>query len=245
MLSQEELSRYHSQLLIKGFGTDAQERLKKSRVVVFGAGGLGCVVSVYLAAAGVGNLRLVDHDTVEPGNLNRQVLYNSGDIGRKKAEIARHRLQTLNPDIRIEPVIEKVTNKNVVRFTEGSDIIVDALDNLTSRYILNQTAVKQGVPLVHGAVSGFEGRVMTVLPRKSACLMCLLKGADIHVRTPVIGVTPAVIGAIQATEVIKYITGLGTLLAGCLLVYDGLSMTFSRINITRNPGCSHCGDRSG
>jgi molybdopterin-synthase adenylyltransferase len=241
MLLPRDFIRYDRQIIMEEIGTAGQNKLKKARVVVAGAGGLGSPVSIYLAAAGVGTLRIIDCDTVETGNLNRQVLYGINDVGRLKIDAARHRLSELNPDITVEGVNEKITGANAVKLADGFDIIVDGMDNLPSRYNLNKAAIIKKIPFVYGAVSGFEGRVMTVLPGKSACLMCLLGGTVLEGKTPVIGVTPAVIGAIEATEVIKYITGTGQLLTDRLLVYNGLTMKFSELQIKRNPECPDCG----
>ncbi len=246
MLTPDELARYDRQIMLYGFGEAGQEKLKKARVFVAGAGGLGSPVSIYLAAVGVGNLRIVDHDTVELSNLNRQILHWQDNIKDKKVDSAITKLGKLNPDIKVEGVCEMITEENVNELVGDADIIVDAMDNLPTRYLLNKTAIGKNIPFVHGAVNGFEGRAMTVIPGKSACLNCVYHGVDIPPeKFPVIGTTPAVIGCIQATEVIKYIVGLGNLLTGRLLNYDALSMTFSEFEVNRDPNCAHCGNIQG
>jgi len=246
MLTREERERYDRQILIYGFGEEGQEKLKNARVFIAGAGGLGSPAAVYLAAAGIGTLRIVDHDTVDLSNLNRQILHWDENIGGPKAESAGAKLRRLNPDIAVEAVAETITADNAAELIGDCDLIVDAMDNLPTRYLLNKTAIEKNIPFFHGAVYGFEGRAMTVIPGKSACLNCLYHGAEIpQEKFPVVGVAPAVIGCIQATEVIKYITGLGDLLTGRLLNYDGLRMTFSEFTVTRDPDCTHCGKVTG
>jgi molybdopterin/thiamine biosynthesis adenylyltransferase len=244
MLTKNEQEKYARQMMLKGFGLKGQEKLKKARVFIAGAGGLGSSSATYLAAAGVGTLRIVDHDSVELSNLNRQVLHWPADIGQKKISSAKDKLKQLNPDVAIEAIEEKITEANISRLVAGSDLIVDAMDNLPTRYLLNKVAIEKNIPFFHGAVYGFEGRVMTVIPGKTACLRCVYRGAIPEETFPVIGVTPAVIGCIQATEVIKYLVGMGQLLADRLLVYDGLNMKFTEFKIKKDPDCPHCGKPS-
>jgi molybdopterin/thiamine biosynthesis adenylyltransferase len=245
MLTKDEREKYARQIMLKGFGPKGQEKLKKARVFVAGIGGLGSSSATYLAAAGVGTLRIVDHDSVELSNLNRQVLHWPADIGQKKISSAESKLKQLNPDVAVEAIDEKITEANISRLVNGFDLIVDAMDNLPTRYLLNKVAIDKNIPFFHGAVYGFEGRAMTVIPGKTACLRCIYRGAMPEEAFPVIGVTPAVIGCIQATEVIKYLVGLGQLLADRLLVYDGLSMKFTEFKIKKDPNCPHCGKPAG
>ena len=241
MLSKDELARYDRQIMLHGFGEEGQAKLKESRVFIAGAGGLGSPAAIYLAAAGIGNLRIVDDDEVEISNLNRQILHWQEDINGKKASSAADKLARMNPAIKIEGIVTRIDEDNAVQLTADTDVIVDAMDNLPTRYLLNKTAVNKGIPFVHGAVYGFEGRAMTVIPGKSACLNCLYHGATLpQEKFPVIGVTPAVIGCIQATEVIKYIVGLGELLTDRLLNYDALRMTFNEFKVPRDPNCEVC-----
>lgn len=243
MLTERELQRYDRQMMIYGFGEEGQEKLQKAKVFIAGAGGLGSPAAIYLAVAGVGTIRIADHDTVELSNLNRQILHQDENIGEEKAGSASDKLKKLNPDVNIETIADTITEANAAELVGDSDLIVDAMDNLPTRYLLNKTAIEKKIPFFHGAVYGFEGRAMTVIPGKSACLNCLYHGAAVpKVKFPVIGVTPAVIGCIQATEVIKYITGLGELLTGRLLNYDALSMKFTEFKVNRDPDCEHCGN---
>ena len=240
MLSSEELDRYDRQIMIPQIGEKGQEKLKKAKVFIAGAGGLGSPVSIYLTAAGVGHIRLVDHDTVDLTNLNRQVAHWTADVGRKKVESAQEKLNKLNPNVTVETVSVTIAEENASDLMTGFDLIVDAMDNLPTRYLLNKTAIELGVPFVHGAVNGFQGRVMTVVPGKTACLRCLYRGPVPASKFPVIGVAPAVIACIQATEVIKYLVGIGDLLANRLLAYDGLNLKFTEFKVQRNPQCDHC-----
>ena len=241
MLTQDELTRYDRQIMLKGIGKDGQEKLKKARVFVAGAGGLGSPISIYLAAAGVGTIRLADHDTIEMSNLNRQILYGDGDIGKRKIDSAVKKLQNLNKDITVEAVAETITGENVSRLVGDFDLIVDAMDNLPTRYVLNRAAIEKNIPFFHGAVYGFEGRATTIIPGKTACLWCIYQGRVTEGKFPVIGVAPAVIGCLQATEVIKYITEIGELLTDQLLIYDGLNLEFTKLKVKRDPHCQHCG----
>jgi adenylyltransferase/sulfurtransferase len=241
MLTEKDLQRYDRQIMFRGFGREGQEKLKKAKVFLAGAGGLGSPVAYYLAAAGIGTIVIADNDVVDLSNLNRQILHWEENIGKLKVDSAAHKLRSFNSGIKVQAVSETIGESNVANLVGDADIIVDAMDNLPARYLLNHTAQRKGIPFVHGAVNGFEGRVMTVLPGKTACLNCLYHGAEVpKSKFPVVGVTPGVIGCIEATEVIKYITGLGELLTDRLLNYDGLSMKFTEFKINRDPDCRHC-----
>jgi adenylyltransferase/sulfurtransferase len=240
MLTGEELDRYSRQIMIPQIGEKGQEKLKRAKVFIAGVGGLGSPVSIYLTAAGVGHLRMVDHDRVDLTNLNRQVVHWSGDVGKRKVESAQEKLNKLNPNVTVETLSVTLSEENASELITGFDLIVDAMDNLPTRYLLNKKAIEHGIPFFHGAVNGFEGRAMTVIPGKTACLRCLYRGPVPESKFPVIGVTPAVIGCIQATEVIKYLVGSGELLGNRLLAYDGLNLKFTEFKVQRNPQCEHC-----
>ena len=240
MLTGEELERYSRQIMIPQIGEKGQEKLKRAKVFIAGVGGLGSPVSIYLTAAGVGHLRMVDHDRVDLTNLNRQVVHWSGDVGKRKVESAQEKLNKLNPNVTVETLSVTISEENASELITGFDLIVDAMDNLPTRYLLNKKAIEHGIPFFHGAVNGFEGRAMTVIPGKTACLRCLYRGPVPESKFPVIGVTPAVIGCIQATEVIKYLVGSGELLGNRLLAYDGLNLKFTEFKVQRNPQCEHC-----
>lgn len=243
MLSQEELNRYDRQILISEIGREGQEKLKKAKVFVAGAGGLGSPVSIYLAVAGIGHIRIADHGVVDPSNLNRQILHWRMDIGRLKVDSAREKLSKINPHVKIEITNKTINENNISSMTDGFDAIVDAMDNFPARYVLNKAAVERNIPFFHGAVRGLEGRAMTIIPGKTACFRCMYHGTPPAEKSPVLGATAAVIASIQVTEVIKYFTGMGDLLANRLLIYDGMSMTFREFKLKRNPECDHCGGK--
>lgn len=241
MLTPSEIERYDRQIMMGEIGQEGQERLKRSRVFIAGAGGLGSPIASYLTAAGIGMIRMTDHDHVALSNLNRQILHWEEDIGRKKVDSAKKKLKNLNSAAEIETIGETITEDNVSQLVNGCDVIVDAMDNLPTRYILNRCAIERNIPFFHGAVHGFEGRVMTIIPGKTACLRCMYRGPVPQEKFPVIGVAPAVIGSIQATEVIKYLVGIGKLLINRFLLYNGLEVTFSEFTVNKNPHCDHCG----
>ena len=241
MLSQEELVQYDRQIMIPEIGREGQERLKKAKVFVAGAGGLGSPIAIYLAVAGIGHIRIVDHDKVDPSNLNRQILHWHRDIGRVKVESAEEKLSKINPYVKIEVINKTIDEASIADMTDGVDAIVDAMDNFPARYILNRTAVERNIPFFHGAVRGLEGRAMTVIPGKTACLRCMYHGTPPPEKSPVLGATPSIIASVQVTEVIKYFVGMGDLLADRLLIYDGMGMTFKEFKLKKNPECDHCG----
>lgn len=246
MLSKREREKYSRQILVDEIGTSGQEKLKKSKVCIFGAGGLGSQTSVYLAAAGIGYIKIIDHDHVALSNLNRQILHTENDIGRRKTDSGKEKLVAVNSDIVIDAGFASIRDANAADLAAGCDVIIDALDNIETRYLLNQASLDLGIPFIHGAVNGFEGRILTVLPGQSACLRCLYHGPVKEPEAiPVIGVAPAIIGALQATEAIKYLLKIGDLLTNRLVVYDGLGMKWNEFKVKRNPGCHHCGLKRG
>jgi adenylyltransferase/sulfurtransferase len=244
MLTENEKSKYHRQIIIDEIGHAGQEKLKSASVMIAGAGGLGSPVALYLAAAGIGRIRIVDDDKVEVSNLNRQILHGQEDIGMRKCDSARNTLTRINPDVSVEGIFETLSKDNVRRSAEDCHLIIDAMDNLPVRYLLNEAAMKLDIPLIHGAVRGFEGRTTTIIPGETACLGCISRGVPPSEVFPVIGVAPAVIGSIQAAEAVKYITGAGELLTNRLLAYDGLRSTFTEFKLKKNPQCPYCGQRS-
>ena len=235
------LERYRKQLIIKDFGAGGQEKLSRAKVLIAGAGGLGSVISLYLAAAGVGKIGIIDNDRVETSNLNRQILYDTESTGKPKVEEAGKQLKKLNPDIEIEMIYETIRGDNIASLARGYELIADAMDNFESRFILNRLALERHLPFFHGAVQGFEGRVSTIIPGETACFACIYPFSPPRQEIPVLGTTTAVTGGLQATEIIKYITGMGELLKGRLLIYDGLSMEFMTIDLQRKANCPACG----
>ncbi|MEM4657670.1 MAG: HesA/MoeB/ThiF family protein [Candidatus Methanosuratincola sp.] len=242
VLKESEKIRYSRQIMIKGWGEAAQLKVKASRVAVIGIGGLGSPASLYLAAAGVGYLRLIDCDAVDLSNLNRQVLHWSIDLGRPKVESAAMKLTQLNPDIAVDPVNEALTIDNVAQLLKGIDVVVDGLDNLQSRFIVNEVCVASRIPYVYGAVYGMEGFLTTIVPGKGPCLRCIYPSATAATTEtfPVIGTAPGVIGSLEAAEALKLITGLGSPAVGRLIVYDGELMHFDEIAVKKDEGCPVC-----
>ena len=242
---------YSRQVIMKELGESGQTSLAISKVAVVGAGGLGTVSSLYLALAGVGCIRLIDQDTVELQNLHRQILYTSADLHYPKAEIAAKRLQELNPLIQTEAFTENVNASNVERLLSGVDCVVDGLDNMVTRYLVNRACVKLKIPYVFGAAIGIEGNLSVFAPPETGCLECLmpnLSDNDLLTCTTrgVIGATPGVIGALQAMETIKLLAEVGQTLKGKLLVCDFSDMDFTSIDISKSTRCDVChGDLSG
>lgn len=243
MLTKDELKRYERQISI--FGEDGQEKLKKAKVFIAGAGGLGSSISTYLTVAGVGKLRMVDNDIVALENLNRQILHWDNDIGKKKLESAAVKLKRMNPNVEVEVISETINKGNIDELVGDFDMIVDAMDNFAARYVLNKAALVKKIPLFHGAVHGFYGQATTIIPGKTACLRCIFPEAPPPTIPPVVGVTPGVIGCIQATEVIKYILGIGGLLENRLLMWDGLKAEMDEVPLEKNPRCEDCGKEGG
>ena len=242
-LSEYERVRFSRQMLLDGWGEAGQQRIRAAKVFVAGAGGLGSPVATYLAVAGVGELHICDADTVELSNLNRQILHSDARLGQLKALSAVRSLHELNPTIHVQAVAELLTTESVQRLVERCDIVVDCLDNFETRYVLNAYCLQQGIPLVHGAVGGLLGQVTFIQPPDTPCLQCIFPEAPPRGTFPVVGVTPGVIGCIQAAEVIKYLTGIGTLLKGRLLIFEGEEMAFTSIKVEPAPSCPVCSGR--
>lgn len=230
-----DLERYSRQLpMIKEEG---QKKLKSARVLIAGVGGLGSIVSIYLAASGIGKLVIIDPDTVKLSDLNRQILYTSKDIGRKKVAVAKERLQSLNPEISVEALDERITRDNVYELIKDVDIIIDCLDNWKTRFILDEAICKKKKILVHGGIEGLYGQVTDIVPCETSCLRRLISEIEDKVFIPVLSTTPGIIGLIQATETIKLLTGLGSPLINRMLVYDGYLMEFSVIDLKPTKEC--------
>ena len=223
------------------FGEDGQERLKKARILIAGAGGLGSPIAIYLAAAGVGHIVLVDYDCVDRSNLNRQILHWERDIGKPKTQSAEEKLRQMNGDITIETAQVTLTAENLSMYTRRVDGIVDALDNFAGRYLLNRAALAHRIPLFHGAIWGFDGQATTILPGKTVCLRCIFPHPPPGGEFPVIGIAPGIIGLIQANEVIKYLTGYGALLENRLLFWNGACSVLDEVAVSSSPHCIDCG----
>jgi adenylyltransferase/sulfurtransferase len=247
-LAEAERQRYARHLSLAEVGPEGQARLKAASVLVVGAGGLGSPAALYLAAAGVGRLGLIDFDRVDLSNLQRQVLFDSDSIGLPKAAAARDRLRAMNGDIRVDAHDERLTARSAARLFPEYDVIVDGTDRLAVRYLINDACVLLRKPLVSAAIHRFEGQAMTYVPGKSPCYRCLYpNNAEDLVpncaTAGVLGVLPGVLGTLQATEVMKLILGIGETLTGRVLLYDALSLRFQEIRATRRADCAVCGDR--
>jgi len=240
MLLEKELERYNRQIMI--LGTEGQNKLKTVKVFIAGAGGLGSSVSLYLAAAGVGKIKVADHDAVKLDNLNRQILYTDEDLGKKKSITARNRLVRVNPHVDVEETSESIDENNAHELVRNFDTIVDAMDNYPTRYLLNRAALMNNIPMVHGAVHGLSGQITTIIPGKTACLRCIFPEAPSPSSAfPIVGVACGILGCLQAVEVIKSILGIGKLLENKLLLLDVLNSSVDEIEVSKNPKCSDCG----
>lgn len=244
-----QLDRYSRHLLLPEVGEIGQQKLLEARVLCLGAGGLGAPAALYLAAAGVGTLGIIDADTVDASNLQRQVIHGLDRIGMPKVESAAQTLANLNPDTKVVPFIERLTSENIDRiFDQGWDVIVDGLDNFPTRYLVNDASVWKNIPVVHGSIFRFDGQVTTFWPEKGPCYRCLYPEpppahlAPSCAEAGVLGVLPGVIGMIQATEAIKIILGQGEPLVGRLLQYDSLQMTFRQFRLRKDKECVVCGE---
>ena len=242
-LTPEELERYDRQLRV--WGVEAQERLRRSTALVVGVGGLGSPAAMYLAAAGVGRLVLVDPEVVELSNLNRQVLHWTTDLGRAKVESAAEKLRRLNPHVEVVAVRRRIESlEDAVQLVREADVVVDCLDNWRTRFLINEACVRLGKPLVHAAVRGLYGQLMVVKPGEGPCLRCLVpEEPPQEERIPVAGPTPGALGALEAMEAVKLLTGYGEPLVGKLLVYDGLHGSVDVIAVRKRENCPVCSRR--
>jgi molybdopterin/thiamine biosynthesis adenylyltransferase/rhodanese-related sulfurtransferase len=248
-LTREELVRYSRHLLLPSVGEEGQRALKRSRVLLVGAGGLGSPVALYLAAAGVGNIGLVDFDRVDLSNLQRQILHGSAAIGSSKIGSARDRLRDINPNVHIESHETRLTSANALEIARDYDLIVDGTDNFATRYLLNDTSVLLGIPNVYGAVYRFEGQASVFGAADGPCYRCLFREPPPPELIPscaeggVLGVVPGLVGTIQATEAIKMLLGIGETLVGRLLTIDVMTMAFRTVELQKDPECPACGTR--
>jgi len=240
-LTSGEKERYHRQIIFEGWGEDTQLKLKQSSVFVAGAGGLGSPVSIYLAVAGIGTIKICDCGDPELSNLNRQILHDDTRIGKNKALSAYETLSALNPDVEITPLPKKITGDTVASLIGRVDLIVDCMDNFDTRHILNQYAVKTGIPLIHAGVYGMRGQLTFIQTPETPCLWCINPGSPPPVVFPIVGATAGIMGCIEALEAIKYLSGVGTNLKGTLLIWDGATMEFISLPQKKVPDCPVCG----
>lgn len=245
-LSHDEILRYSRHLLMPEVGLGGQEKLKAASVLIIGTGGLGSPVSMYLAAAGVGRIGLVDYDVVDYTNLQRQIVHGSSSLGQRKVDSARQRLLDINPDIKVEVFNEPFTSENAFRIAESFDLIIDGTDNFPTRYLVNDVCVLTGKPNIYGSIFRFEGQLSVFWAEKGPCYRCLFPEPPPPGLVPscaeggVFGVLPGTIGTLQATETLKVLLGIGEPLIGTLLLYDALEMRFDQVRLKKNPNCKVC-----
>ncbi len=248
-LSQDEILRYSRHLIIPEVGVEGQRRLKAARVLMVGAGGLGSPIGLYLAAAGVGRLGIVEFDVVDETNLQRQVLHGTKDVGRKKVESARDRIRDLNPHVEVVAHEAWLTSENALDIIREYDLVVDGTDNFATRYLVNDACVLLGKPNVYGSIYRFEGQSTVFCTAEGPCYRCLYPEPPPPGLVPscaeggVLGILPGLVGLVQATETVKLIAGIGEPLVGRLLLVDALSMQFRTVKLRKNPRCPACGTR--
>jgi sulfur-carrier protein adenylyltransferase/sulfurtransferase len=246
-LSHEQILRYSRHLLMPEVGLQGQIKLKNSSVLVIGTGGLGSPVALYLAAAGIGRIGLVDYDTVDESNLQRQVIHGTATLGKLKVESARDRLTDLNPDIQVDIYNEPYTSANAMRIAKDYDVIIDGTDNFPTRYLTNDVSVFLDKPNIYGSIFRFDGQVSVFYAKEGPCYRCLFPEPPPPGLVPscaeggVFGVLPGTIGTLQATEALKVILGIGEPLIGKLLLYNALDMSFDFVKLKKNPNCRVCG----
>jgi adenylyltransferase/sulfurtransferase len=246
----DQARRYARQLSLPGLGTEGQKRLLSSTVALVGVGGLGCPAALYLAAAGVGRLVLVDGDRVDGSNLHRQVLYGTADVGRPKVEVAAERLRGINPDVTVEAHFTRLDAANAREILADSDVVADGSDNFPTRFLVNDACVLLGKPNAHGSVYRYEGQVSFFDSRKGPCYRCLHPEPPPPGLVPscaeagVLGILPGVVGCLQATEVVKYLLGIGEGMGGRLLVYDATTLRFRELKVSKDPACPVCGPKA-
>ncbi|MBM4124682.1 MAG: molybdopterin-synthase adenylyltransferase MoeB [Nitrospira sp.] len=247
--SDDQVTRYSRHILLPEVGGKGQKKIAKARILIVGAGGLGSPAALYLAAAGVGTIGLIDSDVVDLSNLQRQVIHHTPDLGRSKVVSAREKIAALNPDVAVVTYQDRFMAKNALALVKDYDVVIDGVDNFPAKFLINDACVFADKPLVHGGILRFEGRVTTIVPKKSACYRCIFK----HPPPPglvascqeagVIGVLAGIIGTIQATEALKLVLGIGRPLTDRLLDFDARRTAFREIKTRRNPHCPICGDR--
>lgn len=246
-LSREEILRYSRHLLIPEVGLEGQRKLKNSSALIVGTGGLGSPVALYLAAAGVGRIGLVDYDVVEPSNLQRQVIHGTSTVGKLKVDSAKEKLQDLNPDIQIDIYNEPFTSANALRIAKDYDVLIDGTDNFPTRYLTNDVCVFLGKPNIYGSIFRFDGQLSVFYAKEGPCYRCLFPEPPPPGLIPscaeggVLGILPGTIGTLQATEALKVLLGIGEPMIGKLLLYNALDMSFDFVNLKKNPKCRVCG----
>jgi molybdopterin-synthase adenylyltransferase len=250
-MDEKRILRYSRQLILKEVGADGQEKLLKSKVLVIGAGGLGSPALYYLAAAGIGTIGAVDFDTVGISNLQRQILYSTDDLQKRKVDIVQEKLGKLNPDVNVIKHPCRVDINNIEDIIDRYDVVIDATDNFSTRYLVSDCCYLSGKPLIEGAVIGFTGILMTIIPMKTPCYRCLYPTPPKEGAVPtcsdigIMGMVTGTIGSMQALEAVKVILGIGETLSGRVLFFDGLDMSFRELELEKNRNCQLCGENPG
>lgn len=247
--TETQINRYSRHILLPEVGGKGQKKIIQAKVLVVGAGGLGSPAALYLAAAGIGTIGLIDSDVVDLSNLQRQVIHHTSDVGRSKVLSGKEKIQALNPDVNVVMYEERLTAGNALKIVGDYDVVIDGVDNFPTKFLINDACFFAGKPLVHGGILRFDGRVTTIIPKKSACYRCVFKKPPPEglvascQEAGVIGVLAGIIGTIQATEALKLILGIGRPLTDRLLDFDARRTQFREIRIKRNPDCPLCGER--
>ncbi len=245
----DQITRYSRHILLPEVGGKGQKKLSQAKIFVVGAGGLGSPVALYLAAAGIGTIGLIDSDVVDLSNLQRQILHHTPDVGRSKVLSAKEKIYALNPDVTVETYEDRFTASNALELIKPYDIVIDGVDNFPAKFLINDACYFADKPLVHGGILRFDGRVFSIIPKKSACYRCIFKEPPPAGLVPscqeagIIGVVAGIIGTIQATEAIKLILGIGQPLTDRILDFDAQKTSFREIKTKRNPKCPLCGDK--
>lgn len=246
-LTNEQIERYSRQIILPDVGGKGQEKLLNGKVLIIGAGGLGSPAALYLASAGVGKLGIVDSDAVELNNLQRQIVHSTKTVGRPKVESAKERLNAINPDVKVISYNLRITSDNIMDIIKDYDVVIDGSDNFPTRFLVNDACVIAKRPLSHGGIFRFDGQAITILPGESTCYRCLFPEPPPPGLVPscqeagILGAVAGIIGTIQANEALKYILGIGGLLAGRLLIFNALDSSFRQVNVPRDPDCPVCG----
>ena len=244
---EDEIKRYSRHIILPEVGGIGQRRLKEAKILVAGAGGLGSPASLYLAAAGIGLIGIIDMDIVDISNLQRQILHRTEDVGKEKTLSAERALKDINPDINVKRYQKRISADNIMNIIKDYDLVIDGVDNFPARYLLNDACFFLAKPLIDAGILKFDGQLMTIIPDKGPCYRCIFPEPPPAGMVPscqeagILGAVAGILGVLQATEAIKYILGKGNLLVGKILIFDALSLTFRVININRNKECPLCG----